>query len=389
MTITRPHTPPIGWSHSPPCLPLTRTLLCALAGSSHIIGSIGGCHTASPTLSEFPFFLFFPPPSVGSHSFFFFFFLGSWVACLAPQKKPSILQLTPHRSHAMSPCRYFSNREFSFTLKDGTVLQSLPPQLRRFDRCFDRPTPCSCALFSRYGGVLTLVRAVVYIPIDVYIRYRSFASEEEMTADIKKMNPYKIDIGAVFSAKVRVTAVHDFSALSPNRLLPRRWWCVGRASAGRPPPATNSSVHTRTQPQPKDHKKIKASEFRPLEKELVFDIDMTDYDDIRPCCSGAAICKRCWPFMNCAIKVCSFTRAPLLRPCRTFNQTRAQDQAPHRRHLLDGSARYPRPRLTPPLRCSRSSTQRSGKILGSSSCSGCTLAVVVFTAGCVTNGHVP
>ena len=24
-----------------------------------------------------------------------------------------------------------------------------------------------------------------------------------MTADIKKMNPYKIDIGAVFSAKVR------------------------------------------------------------------------------------------------------------------------------------------------------------------------------------------
>eukprot|EP00038_Savillea_parva_P009708 m.185333 g.185333 ORF g.185333 m.185333 type:complete len:452 (+) comp16414_c0_seq1:127-1482(+) len=111
-------------------------------------------------------------------------------------------------SYGKPDAEYFSKREFSFTLKD-----------------------------------------------DVYIRYRSYASEEEMTADIKKMNPYKIDIGAIFSGK------------------------------------------------PKDHKKIKASEFQPLEKELVFDIDMTDYDEIRPCCSGAAICKRCWPFMNCAIKV--------------------------------------------------------------------------------------
>ena len=74
-----------------------------------------------------------------------------------------------------------------------------------------------------------------------------------MTADIKKMNPYKIDIGAVFTDK------------------------------------------------PKDHKKLKASEFKPLERELVFDIDMTDYDEIRTCCSGAAICKKCWFFMNTAV----------------------------------------------------------------------------------------
>eukprot|EP00040_Diaphanoeca_grandis_P040162 m.261453 g.261453 ORF g.261453 m.261453 type:complete len:455 (-) comp42162_c0_seq1:267-1631(-) len=111
-------------------------------------------------------------------------------------------------SYGNTEKHYFSNREFSFTLKD-----------------------------------------------DVYIRYRSYHDEAEMTSDIKAMCPYKIDIGAIFSGK------------------------------------------------PKDHKKIKASEFKPLEKELVFDIDMTDYDEIRTCCSGAAICKDCWPFMQVAAKI--------------------------------------------------------------------------------------
>ena len=90
---------------------------------------------------------------------------------------------------------------------------------------------------------------------DVYIRYLSFADKEEMIAAIQKRQPHKIDIGAVFT-------------------------------------------HC-----PKDHNSIKAELFQTVERELVFDIDMTDYDDVRTCCTGANICLRCWPYMTMAIKV--------------------------------------------------------------------------------------
>ncbi|CAC5374632.1 PRI1 [Mytilus coruscus] len=90
---------------------------------------------------------------------------------------------------------------------------------------------------------------------DVYIRYQSFSDQQELEKEIQKRCPYKIDIGAVFTHR------------------------------------------------PKDHKTVKPAAFQAQEKELVFDIDMTDYDDVRFCCSGADICPKCWPLMQIAIKI--------------------------------------------------------------------------------------
>lgn len=110
---------------------------------------------------------------------------------------------------------YFQNREFSFTLKD-----------------------------------------------DIYVRYQSFSTQNELEKEMQKMNPYKIDIGAVYSHRVRMPAFFSY--------------CSEVMIEGKP-----SSV---SHPQPNQHNTVKSGTFQALEKELVFDIDMTDYDDVRSCC---------------------------------------------------------------------------------------------------------
>lgn len=90
---------------------------------------------------------------------------------------------------------------------------------------------------------------------DIYLRFNSFDSLVEMRKSIIARSPLKIDIGAIYNMK------------------------------------------------PKDSKKVKLMTFQPIERELVFDIDMTDYDDVRSCCTGTDICTRCWPFMVVAARI--------------------------------------------------------------------------------------
>ncbi|KAL8669239.1 MAG: hypothetical protein Q9168_006166 [Polycauliona sp. 1 TL-2023] len=91
---------------------------------------------------------------------------------------------------------------------------------------------------------------------DAYLRYQSFPTADLLRKDIIKQNPSRFEIGPVYT--------------------------------------TN----------PRDRKSLrKSSAFRPLAKELVFDIDLTDYDEIRTCCDKANICHKCWSFITMAIKV--------------------------------------------------------------------------------------
>ena len=94
------------------------------------------------------------------------------------------------------------------------------------------------------------------LPNDAYIRYQSFASADLFRRQCLQMTPVRFEIGPQYSMN------------------------------------------------PRDRKTLRnATSFRPVMKELVFDIDMTDYDPIRTCCSGAAICHKCWRFIVMAIKV--------------------------------------------------------------------------------------
>uniref|UniRef100_A0A0N5AUB5 DNA primase n=1 Tax=Syphacia muris TaxID=451379 RepID=A0A0N5AUB5_9BILA len=104
--------------------------------------------------------------------------------------------------------------------------------------------PASCFSLREFAFILE---------DDVHLRYRSFNDGAELEKELCKVAPHKLDIGAIYNHR------------------------------------------------PKDNKKY--ADFSPVQRELVFDIDLTDYDDVRKCCSEAKVCKKCWRWIVIAVKV--------------------------------------------------------------------------------------
>lgn len=115
------------------------------------------------------------------------------------------------------------------------------------------------ARWLSYGDMSYFARREISmtLPGDIYLRWKSFADADALLATLKAQTPVKIDYGAVYNFP------------------------------------------------PKD-KGATATHLVPLEKELVFDIDMTDYEDVMGNLKGGDAvteCDRNWRYMAIAASV--------------------------------------------------------------------------------------
>lgn len=92
------------------------------------------------------------------------------------------------------------------------------------------------------------------LPGEIYVRYQSFENAMDLRGALLHKVPLKIDVGAIYNINPRLSKTHP-------------------------------------------------GDFTPLQHELVFDIDISDYDDVRNCCKETNICPKCWPFMKIGAKI--------------------------------------------------------------------------------------
>jgi len=174
-------------------------------------------------------------------------------AAVTPPPKAAINSSASGPKHVFSPelLSQYYKRLFPFDLLHSWLSYSCPPNNKGEA---SSNTPQTTFTHREFSFTIEPVPGE-----EIYIRYQSFLNQAELTQAVHRRNPHKIDIGAVFS--------HP----------------------------------------PKDHLTIQGSSqrsFHPVQRELVFDVDLTDYDGVRRCgCGGADICSKCWKMMTMAVKV--------------------------------------------------------------------------------------
>ncbi|KAK1443642.1 DNA primase [Babesia gibsoni] len=91
---------------------------------------------------------------------------------------------------------------------------------------------------------------------EMYARWQSFDTQAQLQGMLSGRDavPYKLDIGAIYNKPVSIM-------------------------------------------------QLSGNQFKAVERELVFDIDMNDYDDLRTCCTEKRICHKCWRYISIAADV--------------------------------------------------------------------------------------
>lgn len=90
---------------------------------------------------------------------------------------------------------------------------------------------------------------------DIFCRYQSFTNAQDFKKKVVEFMPHRMELGASFSH------------------FPKQKDCV------------------------------RAEAFTPTERDLVFDIDMDEYDDVRTCCQGKVICQKCWLYVKAGMSL--------------------------------------------------------------------------------------
>lgn len=88
------------------------------------------------------------------------------------------------------------------------------------------------------------------------VRNLSYTDWKGLRDDVVRLTPLRIDIGAIFDGDVK-----------------------------------------------NNKDKVDGLSINPVEREFVIDIDLTDYDHIRTCCSGKKLCGKCWTYVKAAYRV--------------------------------------------------------------------------------------
>lgn len=120
-----------------------------------------------------------------------------------------------------------------------------------YTRLFPQNIFCRWLTCGSYPQPLSNRELSFTLADDVYLRYLTICNQKELQTLLQKKCPHKLDIGAVYNTKPSIGR-HDAVVLS---------------------------------------------------RELVFDIDLTDYDEVRTCCQEAKVCEKCWKFMIIACEI--------------------------------------------------------------------------------------